>query len=306
MQAFAAPGEMQLQAALGFSLLFSKGITNDAYAALLKAAELAERQGDADYQLRTLSGLCRFCLRRRDFRGGLTLARQYEAVAARVRDRGAWPTADWMRGFFLFCLGDLIAARTHIVRFIDGYPPAAPRSEIGRHGVDLRAYALGTLGIVRWSQGFPEQAAQASRASVDVARTLEHPVSLCVALLMGGLISLWVGDLVAIEQSTRSLLEHSKNFSLDIYYAHGLGLNGELAALRGGLTTGVPLLRACLDGLHETEQYLFHSVFFGELAKWVASTGAISGGLAMIDEALRSAERSEEAWCLPEILRTKG
>jgi predicted ATPase len=298
--------EMQLQAALGFALLFSKGITREAYGALLKAAELAERLGDADYQLRTLSGLCRFCLRHRDFRGGLTLARQYETVAARVGDRGAWPTADWMLGFFLFCLGDLTGGRTHMERFIDGYQPRSRWSEIGRHGVDLRAYALSTLGIIRWSLGLPEQAAQASRTALDEARTLGHPVSLCVALLMRGLVSLWLGDLAALEQSTMSLLEHSKTHSLDIYYAHGLGLEGELAALRGDLVTGVRLLRTCSDDLRATEQYLFHSVFFGDLAKWVAAAGDIGAGLAMIDEALESAERSEEAWYLPEILRIKG
>jgi predicted ATPase len=298
--------EMQLQAALGFALLFSKGVTTEAYSALLKAGELAERLGDADYQLRTLSGLCRSCLRHRDFRGGLTLARQYEGVAARVGDRGAWPTADWMLGFFLFCLGDLTGGRSHMERFSDGYQPRSRWSEIGRHGVDLRAYTLSTLGIIRWSLGLPEQAAQASRAAVDEARTLGHPVSLCVALLMRGLVSLWLGDLAAMEQSTMSLLECSKTHSLDIYYAHGLGLEGELAALRGDLVTGVRLLRGCLDDLRETEQYLFHSVFFGDLAKWVAAAGDTGAGLVMIDQALESAERSEEAWYLPEIFRIKG
>ncbi|MBV8111939.1 MAG: transcriptional regulator, partial [Hyphomicrobiales bacterium] len=298
--------EMRLQAALGFALLFSKGITREAYAALLKAADLAERVGDADYQLRTLSGLCRFSLRHRDFRGGLALARRYDAVAARAGDRGAWPTADWMLGFFLFCLGDLTGGRTLVERFSNGYQPRSRRSEIGRHGVDLRAYALSILGIIRWCLGFPEQAAQASRASVDEAHTLEHPVSLCVALLMKGLVSLWVGDLAAVQQSTASLLEHSKTHTLDIYYAHGLGLEGELAALRGDLVNGVRLLRTCLDDLRETEQYLFHSVFFGDLAKWVAAAGDIGESLAMIDDALESAERSEELWYLPEILRIKG
>jgi predicted ATPase len=211
-----------------------------------------------------------------------------------------------MLGFFLFCLGDLTAGRTHMERFSHGYQPRSRWSEIGRHGVDLRTYALSTLGIIRWSLGLPEQAARASRAAFDEARTLGHPVSLCVALLMRGLVSLWLRDLAAIEQSTMSLLEHSKTHALDIYYAHGLGLEGELAALRGDLVTGVRLLRACLDALRETEQYLFHSVFFGDLAKWVAAAGDIGAGLAMIDEALESAERSEESWYLPEILRIKG
>jgi predicted ATPase/DNA-binding winged helix-turn-helix (wHTH) protein len=298
--------EMQLQVALGFSLMFTKGMTSEAHVALIRAVELAAGLNDSDYQLRTLFGLCVFRLRLADFRGALELARQCEAVADRVSDAGARPTADWTLGVSLFFLGNLASARTHLQRVRDGPRSASQRAEIVRFGFDRRVDALGKLGIVRWLQGFPDQAIRASASSIGEARTLEHPVSLCLANWAGSTISLWVGDLAAAERSTAILLDHAAKHSLDSHHPFGLGFEGELSATRGDFVVGVRLLRACLDGLREARFQTFYGVFLGSLAKAVAATGNVQKGLTTIEEALGLAERSGEKWYMPELLRIKG
>ena len=50
--------EMQLQAALGASLLFTNGSTSEIERACTTAFRLAESLGDTEYQLRALWGLC--------------------------------------------------------------------------------------------------------------------------------------------------------------------------------------------------------------------------------------------------------
>src|SRR5262249_47788794 len=95
--------EMQLQAALGFSLMFTTGMTPEPYIAWVGAVGLARHLDDPNYQLRTLFGLCFFRLRLAVFRSALELARQCEAVASRVNDPSAGPTAAWMLGLSLFC-----------------------------------------------------------------------------------------------------------------------------------------------------------------------------------------------------------
>jgi predicted ATPase len=298
--------EMKLQAALGSSLMFTKGMTSEAHAALMRAVELAEGCDDSDYQLRTLFGLCVFRLRLADFRGALELARQCEAVADRLSDPSARPTADWTLGVSLFFAGNLASAQTHLQRVRDGHQSASRRAEIVRFGFDRRVDALGKLGIVRWLQGFPDQAIQASGSSIDEAQTLEHPVSLCLANWAGSTISLWVGDLAAAERSTAMLLDHAEKHSLDSHHPFGLGFEGELSATRGNFVVGVRLLRACLDGLREARFQTFYAVFLGGLAKALAATGNVEEGLTTIDKALGGAERNGEAWYMPELLRIKG
>jgi hypothetical protein len=296
--------DMQLQAALGFSLMFTKGMTSGAQAALTTAVELAERLDDRDYQLRTLFGLCVFRLRLPDFRGALALAHQCAAVANRVTDPSTNPTAHWMLGLTLFCLGDLIGGRAHMERVRDEY--LSRRSEIVRFGFDQRVYALGILGLALWIEGFPHQARAESRASIAEALTLNHPVSLCIALWTGCLLSLWVGDLATLERSTTTLLAYTEKHSLDNYHSYGLGFAGELAVQRGDAVTGVRLMRAGLEGLRNARHQVFYSVFLGGLAKWVVAAGDGPEGLRMIGEAVERAERSDEAWYLPELLRIKG
>ena len=298
--------EMQLQAALGFSLMFTKGMTSEAHAALVRAVGLAEGLDDPDYQLRTLFGLCVFRLRIPDFRSALALARQCEAVADRVSDPSARPTADWMLGLSLFCLGDLASGRAHMERVRDGYRPLSRRAETVRFGFDQRVYALGILGLVLWIQGLPEQAITASRSSIEEAETLEHPVSLSIALWTGSLVSLWLGDLPAVEKSTTSLLDHTQRHSLDNYHAYGLGFEGELSALRGAVTAGVRQFRACLEGLRTARHHVFYSVFLAGLARWEAAAGNVQEGLAMIDEAVERADSNDESWYMPELLRIRG
>jgi hypothetical protein len=51
--------EMVLQSARGFSMMFTKGMTSEAYAALTRAAELAGSLHDPDYHLLALNSLHR-------------------------------------------------------------------------------------------------------------------------------------------------------------------------------------------------------------------------------------------------------
>jgi predicted ATPase/DNA-binding winged helix-turn-helix (wHTH) protein len=298
--------DLQLQAALGFALMFTKGMTSEAQDALSTAVDLAEHLDDPDYQLRTLFGLCVFRLRLPDFRGALALARRCAAVAERVRDPVAEPASHWMLGLTLFCLGDVKAGRSHMERVRDEFRPVSRRSEIVRFGFDQRVYARGILGLGLWIEGRPQQARSESHAAVVEALTLNHPVSLCIALWTGCLVSLWAGDRASLAEWTTSLLAHTEKHALDNYHAYGLGFAGELAVQRGDATAGLGLMRAGLEGLRSARHRVFYPVFLANLARRVAAAGDPAEGLEMIGEAVQLAEISDEAWYLPELLRLKG
>src|SRR5260370_40579253 len=73
--------EMMLQAALGVSLQFAKGMTTEAHAAMSRALELAEHLGDAEYEMRIIHTLWVYHMRLGEVRMTLALARQAEAIA---------------------------------------------------------------------------------------------------------------------------------------------------------------------------------------------------------------------------------
>lgn len=299
--------EMVLQAALGVSLMFTKGMTTEAHAALTQALRLADSLSDGDYQLRILTGLSDFCVHLGDFRGVLALARRCDDVAKAVTNPLAVPTADLMLGIALHFLGDQARAQAHIARALSRPAPALRRPYAVRFGVDQRVNALNVLANVLWLRGLPDQASRAGRTGIDEAQTLEHPVSLCLALEWGGsTISLRTGNLDAAARYTEKLVDHAEKHSLGSYYAVGIGFEGQLSTKRGDVETGVRLLRASLDGLRQTRHQTFYAVFLSDLARAVAAGGYFDESLSVIEEALERAERDEELWYLPEVLRIKG
>jgi hypothetical protein len=88
--------DMVLQAALGISLRFTAGITEEVHLALTRALELAERFNDPDYQLRIHYGLWSYHVWRGDHRTAFAFARRCESFAAGVTDPSAAAAADRM------------------------------------------------------------------------------------------------------------------------------------------------------------------------------------------------------------------
>jgi predicted ATPase len=65
-------------------------------------------------------------------------------------------------------------------------------------------------------------------------------------------------------------------------------------------------LRAALGELRNIQYGVYYVVFLGEFADASGSSGNLAEGLIAIDEALDRAERNEERWYFPELLRIKG
>lgn len=298
--------ELTLLTALGPSMMLTKGMTSEVQAVLRDAAELAERLDDPDYQVRTQFNLGYFHLRQPDYHSALALGRQFEAVAGRITDPLARSAADWLVGMALHGLGDLAGARAHLARIADAGRPASRRARIIRFGFDQRVYALGTLAMVRWMQGAPDEAIQRSDAAIAEGQEVGHPVSLSLGLWTGCQVALWVGDMAALERSVASLLNDTDRHSLENYRAYGLGFAAELSMLRGDLDAGLTQMRAALDLLRRHQHFVRYWAFLPSFARMTAADGNVADGLAIVDEALDRTERNDHATYRPEALRIKA
>jgi predicted ATPase len=178
------------------------------------------------------------------------------------------------------------------------------RSYAMRFGPDHRANSLVILATVRWLQGFPEQALQASRLAIE---EVHHPASLCLALFVGGgLVSRWVGDSETAERLIAELIAQTEKHSFGPYHAFGLALNGMFMARRGDPATGADLLRSALNRLREAQYFIYHAMFLTDLAEVLSSAGRVGEGLVVIAETLGLIEQNGAFWYLPEALRIKG
>jgi predicted ATPase len=299
--------EMILRAALGTSLAYTRGPVDEADANWQRVFELAKRLDDTEYQMRALYGRCMHKTLVCDHRAALTLAWQFRRVAERVATATDVATSDRIMALVLHYLGDQTAARACAERSLAGPIPPNRHVYSTRYGIDQRVGALVQLARTLWLQGFPEQAMQAARASVDEAVDVGHGNSICLALADGAcIVAMLSGKLDDAEHFAGMLTEHAEGHDLGVWRIYGRAVRGRLLAWRGHGADGAALLRSALADLRKTPLDMRFQLYLVWLAEVVGAAGQVTEALAAIDEALERAERTEERWYIPELLRLRG
>jgi predicted ATPase len=155
--------------------------------------------------------------------------------------------------------------------------------------------------------GFPEQAARAAKKSLDEAAALKHPNSLCYAVTVARCpVALLIGDLATAEQGIAMLLDQSTRHQMALWRIWATGYKGALYVRRGDHDVGLQLLSSALNEFREKRYFVPVLGFLCELAQAFGRAGRAPDGLASIREALDQADRTDEHWCLAELLRIKG
>ncbi len=297
--------EMHLQAALGVSLMFTRGNSEAARVALGKSLAIAEERGDAPDQLQLLNLLHMFHHRIGDFKTALYYARRSSAAAETIAIPAAIALAHCLLGSSLHHIGDLGGARAELEAALQGGPGYQQTSTIY---LDFEHYNYAGVALARtlWLQGRPAQAMERARQSVKDAASMGHPVALSRALVWAVYVFLWAGDLDSADEHTDWLISHAESHSLGPYLAVGRGYKGALTIRRGDATSGVESLPRCLEVLHAARYELLTPTFNISLVEGLAALGRFAEGIALIDETISLVESSGDVSYMPELLRAKG
>jgi predicted ATPase len=234
--------EMHLQAALGVSLMFTRGNSEAARTALNKSLVIAQEREDAPTQLQVLSLLHTFHHRIGDFKATLHYARQGSAVSDTIAVPAAAALANSLLGSSLHHSGDIAGARAELEAALR-LGPGHTRSRTIHLDFEHYNYADIALARTLWLQGYPVQAMERAHESVENAASKSHPVPLSRALVWAISVFLWAGDFESAETHTGRLISHAQSHSLGPYLAVAQGYEGALAICRGDARTGVARLR---------------------------------------------------------------
>jgi tetratricopeptide (TPR) repeat protein len=303
--------EMKSYAALATSSFWSSAglhaqfVAREVGTLWTKALKIAETLGDAEYQLRSLWGLCAFHIGKGECRVALEMAQRLRTLAAQQRRRNDELIGARMMGFVQHLLGDQASARRNIELMLANFRLSDQRShEAIRFQLDQRVAAHTCLARVLWSLGFPDEAVRTATGAVDEAREMDQPLSLCFALgIAAGPVMLWVGDLAAAERYVAMLLDHSARHGLPSWGALGRTYQGVLATRRGG--SGFRS-RQLHGGLDESDGSMTSMIFLNALPVDFARAGKIAEGLTAAEQAMERAERTGTRWLFPELLRIRG
>jgi predicted ATPase/DNA-binding winged helix-turn-helix (wHTH) protein len=297
--------EMHLQAALGLSLMFTRGGSEGARLAFNKSLAIAEERGDTPTQLRVLSMLHMFHGRIGDPRTALQYARRCSAVSKTIADPAALTLGHSLLGMSLHFTGDLSGARMELEAALR-YGPGTRQTSTAYLGFNGHILVGGALARTLWLQGHPAQAVERAHQTVKDAASTDHPVTLSIALIWAITVLLWSGDLRSAEEHIDWFVSRAEAHSLAPYLAIGRGFKGELAIRRGDAKSGVEALRGCLEDLHAARHELLITPFNISLVQGLSAIGRFAEGTTLIDETIILVEAQGDFCYMPELLRVKG
>ena len=222
-----------------------------------------------------------------------------------MEDPAAGALAHSVLGISLHLSGDLSSARVELEAALR-HAPRHQRTTTAYLGFEGTSLAGAVLARTLWLQGHPAQAVERARRTVEDAACMDHPLTLCIALIWAISVLLWTGDLRGAEQYVDRLISCAEANSLAPYLLVGRGFEGELAIRRGEVGKGVESLRSCLEELHAAPYELLTTAFNIALVQGLAATGRLAEGVALIDGTARLVEANGDCCYTPELLRMKA
>jgi predicted ATPase/DNA-binding winged helix-turn-helix (wHTH) protein len=294
--------EMHLQAGLGISSMYTMGSSEQSHAALTRGLELAEKFYDPVEQFHLIGQLHSFYRRAGNFDRMLAVAQRGEAVANEMADPIGIMAAHSLLGLSHHLIGNQVEARAHLEAALAA-APASNSAEARRFGLHYERSRI-VLARTLWLLGYPEQAVQLARKTVDGFAAIE-PVTIPIETLWGGCAFRWSGDLTSAKECIDRLIWHAERFALTPYQAVGYGLKGQMLIQQGEIETGMELLRGSLATLSAERYELYATELNGSLAQGFAMMGRLDQALLTIDKTIAQLKRHGELF-MPELQRIRG
>lgn len=296
--------ELELQAALGLSLMLAKGPGDQSLEALTRGLEVAEALNDRINQFRFIVRLHWYYRRAGHFNRLIEFGERAAIVAKEAND-STMAAARSLLGVSYHLVGDQFLALTHLEAALS-HPPTAKRVSTVDFEFQFHGRARIALARTLWVHGYPDRAVKVAWEAVSTPTTAQHAPTFCIVLIWSITICFWVGDMASAEKLIERLIAHAERHSLTTYAAAGHGLRGELLVRRGQTDAGVSLLRQTLHTLHVNHYRLYTTEFAATLAEGLARTGQLNEAIAVLDENIATAEFNGNLFYTPEMLRIRG
>jgi tetratricopeptide (TPR) repeat protein len=240
----------------------------------------------------------------------LNVARQCLALAERHEHPGMSALANRFMGQTLNIMGSLVEARVHLERTIDLCTAneeaiAAYRS----FGIDDQVSAMFNLSRALLLLGYPDQSTVEAQRAVSRAARLGLPFTIALALsheVMNGVLR---GDIQRAAARADDAIANSVQHELPDTEHMARFMKGAMLAQSGELPIGLEAMRKAMAAQRKAVQGrlpMYSSLYLGYVADAHASLGESEVGLDLLDQAIETAEMTNERFFEAELYRLRG
>jgi predicted ATPase len=244
---------------------------------------------------------------RAEHSAALEVARQCLALAARYEEHpGMAALANRFMGQTLSFMGAFYFARLHLERTLALC--AAHEQTIAtyrRFGTDDQVMALSFLASTLLLLGYPEQSAAAIDQAVSRARALGLAFPTALALSHVALLGTLGSDRRAADYAEEAIALSVEHGLADLEHRARF-FRGALLAQGADARQGIDLMRNAIASAESNAARNRRTLYLGHLASAHASLGQASIALDLLDEAIQTAEATNERFFEAELQRLRG
>jgi hypothetical protein len=290
---------------LATTLVHTRGPVMEVKSVWTRALELAIHSGDEPLQLKCLEGLSEYAIWTGDSVSVFQIAERIRALGLMRYGISRDAIADTQMGTALRYTGDLAQASAFLER-IAGPGQARATPQPTNFDMDRRLAARGSLALVRWMQGYPDQAVEIAARQRKEAEASNHPVSICSALVHTSCpLALYLGEFDLADRLLNVIQNFSSEHHLSVWNAMATCLRAKWL-LDQGDAAGLDVFRSALAELYEGGFRMRYPAYLAAYAQGLAEHGNVAAAHVAIDEAIRLSSSSGQFWSMPELLRIKG
>ncbi len=159
-----------------------------------------------------------------------------------------------------------------------------------------------TAGRIRAAAHPGPAASRLASSSVTLARAIDHPYSLAVALAYGGITHQMRHDMSELRDTVDELRELCDRYGFAYYREWGLILDG-WSRTDG---SGIDLARRGIDNLRSAGSFARMPYWLSLLADLSARNNRPGTARATVDAALVAGHAHDDVWWLPEVMRMRA
>ena len=297
-----------LLVALGAALQAARGYaapdTGDAYA---RAEEICQRLGDAPEVAQALAAAATFQALRGRFDQAVDLSEKLLNLAGRLGDPLYVALAQLSLGWQLLPLGRIAEAHHHLQQMVDFYEPARHGWLAFAFGTDPGVTALAWSSWTLWFLGYPDQADEEARQTIDLARQQNHSPTLAFALAVAGVVFQQIrGEFEETIPTIDELEALAGREHLAQFEAFALVYRGYSEGKLGDPQDGIARIRQGLADLEGIGTDAYRANFLVNLADLCVATGELQEAQSMLEAAQELIDRTGERFVQPTLHLATG
>lgn len=271
-----------------------------------RARELAAEVGDPAQVVIALRGLFGCYYARGELGRAYAQAESVVALARQNASSGDLMVGHMLCGSIRYWQGRFGDARRELDTALSLYDPSEQEGRLLSSQIDPGVNARLHLGWTLWCQGFPDQALATSDEGLAVARFIDQPFSLAMALFWNSAIRLGRGEIDDVEAAVEELSSVTARYQIAYLGACAIVLHGAVLIAKGEPGSGIATIQRAFAAFKSQQAGLGLPWAMSLAAEGYLRAGLVKEALGIVANALAIVQKNDEHQWEAELYRLKG